>query len=595
MFAGARRWFTRAMERKQNERPAALHADGSSGGTNTSIDESIESAGNLISKGEVGPAQRLLEIIARESPRAIDRAAANSMPANLLQDAGEHAQARVAVERALGDAPDDADLNYRAGVHALAAGEAELALDYFRLCRYYDHSNFAACAGEVKALQALARDSACGELLSTFLASCPGHRPAMLELAIWHYRHGEFDEALMLLEPLAEESPSDPEACNLLGLILGRGLGRIDEAIKIFERALSIRPGWTVSLCNLGWMLSEAGRHAQGLEIINDVLLSTPGDSEARLIRAYMNLKHGKFSNGWRDYDARHESGMAVSRPYHFPRWNGECGHGATLLIYAEQGLGDQLMFSSCVLEAAARVGRVFLECHPNLVSLFSRSFPSVSVAAQVPPGAEPSWLETAGRIDYQIAMGDLPALFRNDWSDFPERPGYLKADPGRIGYWRTRLEAMGPGIKVGLSWRGGIKATRRQLRSFAPATFSPLFRDGFQFVSLQYGDVAEDLAEMAQTGLDIAHWPEAIADYDNTAALICALNQVVSVCTAVIHLCGALGRPALVLVPKVAEWRYLYDGEKMPWYPSVNLIRQRRVGEWEDVLTEAGRQLART
>lgn len=556
------------------------------------VSDAMKVAQGLVRSGEVERAKRLLEVSGRESQIAIHRAAANAMLADLLQGEGKHADARAVIDLALADAPDDSDLNYRAGVHSLAAGDAESALDYFRLARHYAPTIFFAYAGEAKALDALGRGAEIGKLLDGFLSQNPGHRAASLELAIWRYGRGEFEEAMLLLAPIAEGDPIHPEACNLLSLILGRDLGRVDDAICLLERALLARPGWTVALCNLGWMHSEAGRLERGLEILNEVIQSVPDDPEARLIRAYMNLKHGEFSAGWRDYDARHKSKMAVERPYRFPRWDGESAQNSSLLIVAEQGLGDHLMFASCVSEASLRVGRVFLECHPNLVGLFKRSFPSISVIANVPVDAEPSWLQRAGKIDFQIWMGDLPALFRNRWDQFPNHSGYLRADPDRVTNWRKRLDALGPGVKVGLSWRGGVRATRRQLRSFSPVNFAPLYRNGMQFISLQYGDVEEDLADMQSMGLEVVHWPEAIADYEETAALVCALDQVVSVCTAVIHLCGSLGCPALVLVPKVAEWRYLFDGDRLPWYPSVRLIRQRTIAEWREVIDEAGQHL---
>lgn len=592
MLERARRWLARFQRPSSGAIPISSLACDDESVKGLSSLASVEKARRLVTDGDIEAARRMLERSAQESPEAVVRASANAALAVLLQNVGEHLKARELIERALRDAPDDADLNYRAGVHALAAGEAELALDLFRLCRHYDPERFSGCAGEAKALQTLGREAAAGEVISSFLDAHPGHDEATFELSVWRYGRGEYEEAMILLEPLAKSNPIHPEACNLLGLILGRDLGRVDEAIGMLERALVARPGWIIALCNLGWMHSEAGRHAQGLAILDDVLLSVPGDPEARLIRGYMNLKHGNFSSGWLDYGARHESRMAVSRPYHFPQWDGKKSQGASLLIFAEQGLGDHLMFSSCVGDAAERVAKIFLECHPELIALFKRSFPFAHIVSNVPSGTEPLWLEQAGSIDMQIAMGDLPTLFRNNWAEFPAHFGYLRAAPDRVAYWRDRLNQMGPGLKVGLSWRGGVRATRRQLRSIPPSSFAPLYQDGVRFVSLQYGDVSEDIVEMKRCGLEIAHWPEAISDYDETAALVCALDQVVSVCTAVIHLCGALGRPIFVLVPKVSEWRYLFAGDRLPWYPTVQLIRQKNEAEWKDVIGEVRQRL---
>lgn len=541
----------------------------------------------LVSEGAVGAALELLVKNAPAGDLQSRRAWGNAFLADIFQDLGESTQARAAIEDALACRPDDVDLNYRAGIHALSADDPELALDYFRLSRHYDPSYFPAWAGEAKALEKLGRGAERTKLISAFIDKYPDRFDAVFELALIEHGEGQFDRAVTLLKRIPDQEAIFPEACNFQGLILGRDLGDIAGAIACFERVLLIRPGWTVALSNLGWMYSEAGDFKRGDELVAAVLGTLPQDPEVRLIRAYINLKHGRFESGWKYYLARHESRFAVERPYRFPQWTGAPVGDAAVLVFAEQGLGDHLMFSSCIGDMAERVGKIYLECHPKLVSLFRRSFPEVQVVENVASGSEPVWLASAGKIDWQVAMGDLPGIFRPDFESFPRHQGYLKASKDRVDYWRDRISRLGSGAKIGVSWRGGVRATRRQLRSFSPTFFEPLLSGGMHLISLQYGEVDADLELMARAGLRIVHWPEALADYDDTAALVCALDGVVSVCTSVIHLCGALGRPALVLVPQVAEWRYLYAGERLPWYPSLRLVRQATVGNWESVMEE--------
>ena len=199
-----------------------------------------------------------------------------------------------------------------------------------------------------------------------------------------------------------------------------------------------------------------------------------------------------------------------------------------------------------------------------------------------------PAWHKPAQTVDWQIPMGSLPGLLRKRREEFPRHTGYLRAAPERIAYWRSRLDALGPGPKIGVSWRGGIATTRRHLRSLSLEEFLPILRLPASFVSLQYGDCADDLDALGREhGLGLPHWQEALDDYDETAALICALDLVVSVCTAVIHLAGALGKPVWVLVPAVAEWRYLDRGETLPWYPSARLFRQAVAGQWQEPISQ--------
>lgn len=153
---------------------------------------------------------------------------------------------------------------------------------------------------------------------------------------------------------------------------------------------------------------------------------------------------------------------------------------------------------------------------------------------------------------------------------------------------WREKLERLGPGLKVGISWRGGTHQSRSPLRSLALADWEPLLEiPGVSFVSLQYtaGADAEVQALRDRAYEHVTHWPAAIADYEDTAALVCALDLTVSVCTAVIHLAGALGRPVWVMAPYAPEWRYGHAGTAMPWYTSARLFRQEKADDWSAVL----------
>jgi len=199
------------------------------------------------------------------------------------------------------------------------------------------------------------------------------------------------------------------------------------------------------------------------------------------------------------------------------------------------------------------------------------------------------------GHPDYHVLAGSLPGLLRNRLEDFPRHEGYLVADPLRAERWRARLAELGPGPKIGLSWRGGTHLTRRSLRSLALHDLLPVLRTmGLRFISLQYGECAAELEGLRrETGIEVVHWPEAIDDYEETAALCASLDLTLSVCTSVIHLNGALGKPVWVMVPAVAEWRYGVQGDSMPWYPSVRLIRQASGGDWSDVFARVTRDLA--
>jgi ADP-heptose:LPS heptosyltransferase len=191
--------------------------------------------------------------------------------------------------------------------------------------------------------------------------------------------------------------------------------------------------------------------------------------------------------------------------------------------------------------------------------------------------------------------IGSVPRFLRTAGSDFPAHTGYLRTRPARVAYWKERLAALPGRSKVGISWRGGAPSTRRSLRSIPLDEWRGVLRlRGVDFVSLQYTECGDEIADLARTAdVRVHHWTEALADYEETAALVSALDLVISVQTAVVHLAGALGVPTWALVPETPEWRYGERGDTMPWYPSVKLVRKQRGEDWSGVLARVEERLA--
>ncbi|QXP83535.1 tetratricopeptide repeat protein [Methylococcus sp. Mc7] len=415
------------------------------------------------------------------------------------------------------------------------------------------------------------------------------------QLALIYDDLDEIDLTIRTWEEVIALNPRDASAHSNLGLQWHYGKGDVDKAIACFRRALDLKPDLTEARFNLCQARADAGEVEQALAGF-EPLLAEPFREEVMFHRSVVLLKNRRFEEGWRDYHLRWRYRGTQNRHFPFPNWDGQPCPGKTLLIYGEQGLGDEIMFSSCIKDVLEKSGaRVVLECNLRLECLFRRSFPGVTVigAARAQSGLER--LADVAPIDFQVAIGDLPSIFRTEEAAFPDHRGYLKADPERVAFWRNRLAALGDGPKIGISWRGGQGKTRREARSIPLQEWLPILAtDGMHFVSLQYTDCRTELEALSDNyGLKVLHWQEAIDDYDETAALVMALDRVVTVCTSIVHLTGALGRPGWVLVPRVPEWRYLASGQTMPWYPSVRLIRQPRSGDWTPVLHGVARQLS--
>jgi tetratricopeptide (TPR) repeat protein len=399
------------------------------------------------------------------------------------------------------------------------------------------------------------------EVAGAAAAADPGGYQARLMLGFAHQKAHEPSRALEHYGAALAMQPSDPEVHDLLGSAY-QELGRLEEALAEYDRALALRP-------------DHAGAHFH---------------------RGLARLLLGDFARGWEDYEFRKLSAESSVPARRYPEWDGSPLGGRTLLVRREQGLGDEIMFASMVPEIMRSAKHCVLECEPRLHSLFSRSFAQASVFAARPDGSLPPGIASLP-VDVESAAGSLARYLRPEARSFSTGSGYLKADAGRVAHWRARLAEAGKGLAVGISWTGGVRKTRRAVRSLPLANWLPLLQvPQVRFVSLQYTPEAmAEIAELRRThGVTVEHWPEAIADYDETAALVGALDLVLSVCTSVVHLGGALGRPVWVLAPYSPEWRYGFKGPAMPWYSSVRVYRQPAYGAWDEVVGEVQRDLHR-
>ncbi len=397
---------------------------------------------------------------------------------------------------------------------------------------------------------------------------------------------GFLDEALDVADTALRADPGAYEAWLSAGLA-ALAAHRYEEALAAFERAVALSPDSMDAHTNRGIALQNLGRLDEAEAELGRVLDARPDDALARFHLGLSLLREGAYAAAWPHYEARLVNPEAVARPPAFPRWDGSTPSQRTLLVYGEQGLGDEIMFASCLPDLMQTGARCVVECNPKLRKLFTRSFADATVYAANAQKNVPDEIRRIG-VDAEVPIGSLPLHFRRSLSEFPRHSGYLKADPERISAWRSRLDALGPGLKIGISWQGGTHATRSPLRSIPLHEWLPILRmSGLQFVSLQYTrDAPQAVAALGQEhGVDVAHWPEAIADYDETAALVCALDLTISVCTALAHLAGALGRPVWVMVPSNPEWRYGNAVETMPWYPAARLFRQAAHQTWTEVI----------
>jgi hypothetical protein len=390
-------------------------------------------------------------------------------------------------------------------------------------------------------------------------------------------REGAWGLALNTLKRVKDKSPPFPEISNNLGMALSSLAGHsgndrlLDEAEALLRKTYRKHPIPEVT-SNLALVLMNQGNWQGAEQLCREGLEKDPGNVSMRETLGYACLYAGNWVEGFGNYE------FNLGNKYR-PRLPGtlwERGmRGKRLFLQGEQGIGDEITHAS-VLNEASEHNTIAYECDHRLAGLMKRSLPNVEVHGTRFEGSR-IWRETRD-FDAVGLVGSLLMEYRRKDEDFP-RKGFLVADPERRLQWRALLDTL-PGKKVGIAWTGGLDNTFKHRRSFGLEALLPLLKTpGITWVSLQYNDPTEEIEAFAKKhGIEIKHWSRAVGkgvDYDETAALVSELDSVVSVTTAIVHLCGALGKECHVLVPKKARWFYNSANEKHRWYDSLTLYRQ--------------------
>ncbi|MGQ0651573.1 MAG: tetratricopeptide repeat protein [Betaproteobacteria bacterium] len=533
-----------------------------------------ERARLLADGGELDEALRVLERIARDEN---DDASWTAL-ARVRLDRGELAEAEKALQRAGG-----ADALAQLARLRVQERKSGLALEPAEIALAQDGECTEAAYWRGRALIALGRYDEAQETLREWAArrAQDARFPRWLGVALRDQESLEQAEAT--LRAALKRFPQDFDLqAELLVTLFERG--EVASARALLEDLLARHPRHAGAIAAMSLVRNTEGDVEGAADYARRAIAIDPQHAVAHESLGLALLKAGRYEEGWPHYEWRkrvHPAALTHTR-FAFPQWESQPLGGRTLLVHGEQGLGDEIMFASCLPDAIRDAGQVIIECEPRLAPLFQRSFPHATVGLR---GASP---------DFQVAIGSLPLRFRRRREDFPAHHGYLSADAKALAQWRDWLESLGTGRKIGVSWRGGLAKTGRVRRSLDLADLAPLLKiPGFRFVSLQYGAVAEDVARLERLhGIRLENRQEAIDDYASTAALVSALDGVLSVCTSIVHLAGALGRPVLVLAPYSPEWRYGMSGETMPWYPSATVLRQPEPGAWQPVLDQAAARL---
>ena len=518
-------------------------------------------------------------------------AATQLILAESAQGAGDEAAARQSFRRAWLLQPDAPETNNNLANFLSAAGEEERAIAFYRRTlllaprRAEAYANLAACL-----LAAHCPADSEGAARAA-LALAPERAEAWNNLGNVLFELRAYEAALSAFRRARRIVPSFTDACiNEGGLRLD--LGQAEEGAALSRLALVLAPDLPGPYNNLGNAALLAGRLAEADAVFRRALLIAPHDAQLHFNRAAALLKQGKMQEGWAEYEWRRRTASALRRrrPDDPPDWPGGDPAGRTLLLSGEQGYGDVLQFCRFAPWLAARGARVVLRVERPLIRLM-RSLPGVErviAPDEVPPSC-----------DVHLPLMSVPGAFGLSLAEIPAQLPYLAAKPAAVKGWKRRLDSV-PGIKIGLVWSGDPRPGQRaahlldRRRSLSLAQLGVLSKvEGMTLISLQKGAPAAQLAE-AQ-GLAVIDWTQELDDFADTAALVSALDLVISVDTAVAHLAGALGRPVWILSRFDGCWRWLEERQDSPWYPTARLFRQKRPGDWTaplDALRQALKSL---
>jgi len=410
---------------------------------------------------------------------------------------------------------------------------------------------------------------------------------------------GNSEGAIEAYRSVLELSMNHPDARNNLAVALSE-TGQLDAALVEIDFVVSNNPNYVEAHLNRGNILRDLGRNDAAVSAYQKVLELDPNSVDGHLNLGLTLLCLEQFEAGWQEFDWRWqtENLKPFARKFAVPEWQGEALNGHKLLIWTEQGLGDEILFSTILPDVIGRIGAdaIIFECETRLAGLYQRTYPYIQVISKEKndPRAEqvahPSY-------DVQISAGSLARHFRARSDDFPGEISSLLADPEKKALWSERISALGPGLKVGIAWRGGMLGSLKKRKSIELTLFEAILRqENCHFINLQYGDCRDDLALAKNIGVTVHDWPDVdpLADLETQTAQIANLDLVIQTSNASVHLAGALNIPIWNLVAFSADWRWGHTGERSLWYPSMRICRQETGRDWEGLIRRVADELGK-
>jgi tetratricopeptide (TPR) repeat protein len=396
----------------------------------------------------------------------------------------------------------------------------------------------------------------------------------------------QFADAEKCYRRAVELRPAYAEAQSNLATALKED-GKLEEAVASYRRAVALMPDFAEAQHGLGTALRELGEIDEALICYDRAIALKPDFAEAHFSRACVKLLKGDFAAGWKEYQWRWKTKQLVAWNFSQPLWDGGSLVGKTILLHAEQGLGDTLQFVRYAPLVKRLGAKVIFECQRGLMKLIASC---AGLDQLIGAGDE------LPAFDVHAPLLTLPAIFGTTLETIPANVPYLFADPVLVEHWRERLADI-QGLRIGINWQGraGRGAFRR--RDIPVECFQRLAElPGVRLISLQKrSEVQSPRSKVGDRPeiVDLGQIDEENGAFMDTAAIMMNLDLVITSDTSVAHVAGSLGLPVWVLLPKVAEWRWLLGGYNCPWYPTMRLFRQAIAGDWGALCDEVRETLS--
>jgi len=547
------------------------------------LGQALQEAVTLQQQGRLREAEKIYTRVLKALPDQFD---ALNLLGTIKAQRGQPGEAYRLITAALKVNPraPDAWVNLGIVLHALKRDQE--ALESFDKALEFKPGDADALHQRANALLTLGRAQDALAAVDQVLSLIPRHPQARLNRGLALAALGRHEEALTEFDGVLALSSGNPAAHYNRGISLFN-VGRYGDAVAAYDSTLSIAPDHVKAWNNRGLALQALNRHDEALASYSRALEIRKDYADAQFNQALALLTIGDFRRGFAQYEWRwRRTGMpAQGRGYGRPLWLGEYPlQRHTILLHAEQGLGDTIQFARYVPLLARTGAKVVLEVQPQLAPLLGRLAGAAAVVARgepLPP------------FDVQCPMGSLPLALKTEPATIPAGGPYLRAEDARIAKWRSRIGAP-ERPRVALAWSGNAQHINDRNRSIPLSRLAPLWSAAsVRFIGIQR-ELRDEDAELLAREPRVMQIGAELDDFADTAAVVALVDLIISVDTSVAHLAGALGRPVWVLLPFSPDWRWTLAGESSRWYPTARLFRQPSLGDWDSVVERLRGELDR-